>query len=182
MNILPLADCTPQPWKNGGGISYPMLVWPSEADWRVRISVAHIDQDGPFSSYQDVHRWFAVLEGEGVALHLSAGVLRLTPQSPPLHFDGAEAPGCTLLGGATRDFNFMLRRAESGGLIRVGRTPWLSPRAHRAVFTLGAATLHTPGADWVLPEMTLAWTDGAADAPWRLTHTGRAWWLDWKNT
>jgi environmental stress-induced protein Ves len=38
--------------------------------WRVRISRADIDRDGPFSAYPGVERWFAVLPATGrAALH-----------------------------------------------------------------------------------------------------------------
>jgi environmental stress-induced protein Ves len=34
----------------------------------LRISVAEITRDGPFSAFAGVQRWFAVLEGAGVML------------------------------------------------------------------------------------------------------------------
>jgi environmental stress-induced protein Ves len=39
------------PWKNGGGVTRELLAWPGGGDWQVRISVAEIEADGPFSSF-----------------------------------------------------------------------------------------------------------------------------------
>jgi environmental stress-induced protein Ves len=57
-----------------------------------------------------------VLEGEGVSLHFSgeqAADVTLKPSDAPLHFDGALAPGCTLLDGPTQDLNLMTRSGRS---------------------------------------------------------------------
>ena len=63
-----LASVPPQPWKNGGGTTRELLAWPTGADWRVRLSVAEVVADGPFSRFEGVQRWFAVLGGAGVRL------------------------------------------------------------------------------------------------------------------
>ena len=68
----PWPTTPPQPWRNGGGVTRELLAWPDGGDWRVRVSVADIDADGPFSAFPGVERWFAVLEGAGVALRSPA--------------------------------------------------------------------------------------------------------------
>jgi hypothetical protein len=45
--------------------------------WIVRVSVADITTDGPFSAYPGVERWFAVLDGGGVELNDANGAVRL---------------------------------------------------------------------------------------------------------
>ena len=50
-------------WRNGGGRTRELLAWPDAADWKVRVSVADVESDGPFSAFPGVQRWFAVLEG-----------------------------------------------------------------------------------------------------------------------
>lgn len=95
------------PWRNGGGVTRELLAWPSAADWRVRLSVADIEGDGPFSRFEGIERWFAVLEGTGVALRVGGQFHELTPASAPLRFDGAVPVDCALLRGTTRDFNLM---------------------------------------------------------------------------
>lgn len=184
LTVTALADCPAQPWQNGGGLTRPLLAWPQAENWCVRISVADITQSGPFSPYPGVQRWFCVLEGEGVALHFGPRTVPLGPQDAPLAFDGADAPGCTLLGGPTRDLNLMLRGARSHGLQPVAPGDWVSPLRHRAVFTTETATLHTPHGAQPLPALSLAWATDAAGQPWRLASATasvpRAWWLDWE--
>jgi environmental stress-induced protein Ves len=94
-----MAFCQPpQPWKNGGGTTRELLAWPAAADWRVRLSVAEVAADGPFSRFEGVQRWFAVLRGAGVRLVVDGVAHTLTAASEPLAFDGAADTQCTLLG------------------------------------------------------------------------------------
>ncbi len=115
--LVSLADAPPQPWKNGGGSTRELLAWPSAADWRVRLSVAEVAADGPFSRFEGVQRWFAVLTGAGVQLAVNGATHTVTVASPPLAFDGAADTHCILIDGPTQDFNLMLR----GGTARVQR-------------------------------------------------------------
>ena len=117
-HIVRLADCPAQAWKNGGGLTRELLVWPSAADWHIRLSVADIHANGPFSNFADVHRWFAVLEGDGVTLTVDGATTVLHCTSQPFAFSGAARTDCRLLGGPTRDFNLMLRNS-AGRLQRV---------------------------------------------------------------
>lgn len=112
LQTVALAGVAPQPWKNGGGVTRELLAWPSAADWRVRLSVADITVDGPFSRFEGVWRWFAVLQGEGVRLVVDGCPVDLRGSDPPFGFAGAVDTDCRLLGGPTRDFNLMLRGAR----------------------------------------------------------------------
>ena len=116
-HTLALADVAPSAWKNGGGTTRELLAWPSPADWVFRLSVAEVQADGPFSSFAGVQRWFAVLSGAGVRLRLGAaapyGVQVLTSASAPFCFDGALPVDCTLIDGATQDFNLMVRADQA---------------------------------------------------------------------
>ena len=86
--LIALADTPPQPWRNGGGVTRELLAWPDGGDWRVRISVAEIEADGPFSAFPGVERWFAVLEGGGVALTIAGTEHRCRAGDAPLSFAG----------------------------------------------------------------------------------------------
>ncbi len=72
--MTPVVICAgavaPQAWRNGGGQTRELLAWPAQGPWRLRISRADIDADGPFSAFPGVTRWFTVLQGAGVALTL----------------------------------------------------------------------------------------------------------------
>jgi uncharacterized protein len=116
MKTVRLADCPEQPWRNGGGRMRELLAWPSASDWQVRVSVAEIAADGPFSPYPGIDRWFAVLGGAGVVLALPQGEITLRPGSAAVAFAGEAAPACRLIDGPTHDLNLMLRRGA--------RTTW----------------------------------------------------------
>ncbi len=178
-----LADVAATAWKNGGGLTRELLHWPPQSDaaWQLRISVAEVARSGPFSAYPGVARWFCVLQGAGVVLRFHEGRHTLTPDSPPLHFDGALAPGCELVGGPTLDLNLMAQqdagRAEMGRA--VAGVPWVSRAPLRALFTLRGAMLKVQGrAATRLPAGTLAYTEHADGAAWELgAGTGSGWWL-----
>ncbi|WP_164885154.1 HutD/Ves family protein [Rubrivivax rivuli] len=184
--LVTLAEVPAVPWKNGGGLTRELLLWPpgsTAQDWQLRISVAEIARSGPFSAYPGIARWFCVLQGAGVALGFPDGPRVLTPDSPPLHFDGALAPGCTLLAGTTLDLNLMARqdagRAEMGRA--VAGVPWVSRAPLRACFTIGGARLACGAASpQALPSGSLWWRDSddtEAEA-WQLTGAGDSgWWL-----
>ena len=187
VHVVTLADCAAQPWRNGGGISHDLLAWPpGQTPWQLRVSVATIARDGPFSNFDGVQRWFTVLSGAGVRLQWPGGEVRLLPGDPPLGFDGADAPGCSLLAGATRDLNLMaLQRAGRARMMRAEAGQTLTGQHRwRGLYTAAPAVLQTPGRQHPLAGHSLAWTDAAnaanaADAgPWTLTDpTGPAWWL-----
>ena len=107
--VVHLKDASPSPWKNGDGTTRELVAWPQADDWLWRISVAEVTRSGPFSRFEGIERWFAVLEGDGVALSTHGERHRLTADSAPLRFDGGLATDCELLGGPTRDFNLMTR-------------------------------------------------------------------------
>ncbi len=112
-----LADVPATPWRNGGGLTRELAAWPAQGAWRWRMSVAEVSASGPFSRFDGITRWFAVLKGAGVALTVrtpsdsdDAGncLHRLTAAESPLCFDGGAATHCDLLGGPTQDFNLMV--------------------------------------------------------------------------
>jgi environmental stress-induced protein Ves len=113
--VIHLNDVQSTPWRNGGGVTHELLAWPSTQDWLWRMSVASIERSGPFSRFDGVQRWFAVLSGAGVALRQGARRDELTLHSAPFCFDGETVLHCELLDGATQDFNLMLRRDKVQG-------------------------------------------------------------------
>ena len=185
-----LSQAPVQPWRNGGGVTQELLVWPAgegvAADWQLRISVARIDRSGPFSAYPGVERWFAVVQGDGVVLRLPNRRVMLGAGSEPVRFEGAAAPRCELLDGATQDLNLMVRSDAGRGAIVLARPgeEWLSSARLRALYTAEAATLQIDGTDAaVLQAGTLAWADDAGQQRWRLkagAAAARAWWLQFK--
>lgn len=176
LQLIRCDEVAPQPWKNGGGLTRELLAWPAQAadtalaPWTLRISVADITADGPFSAYPGIDRHFAVLQGGGVRLALHDGERELRVGDAPLAFGGEAAPGCTLLAGATRDLNLMVRRDKGRAAMRRAHAGEVfAPRASlRALFALDALRLRAGDDALELPGFTLAWSDDAAPPPWRI--------------
>jgi environmental stress-induced protein Ves len=112
-HMVSLADVTPSPWRNGGGVTRELACWPQGGDWIWRMSVAEVARSGPFSRFEGVQRWFAVIAGAGVRLAVDAEIHALTSISAPFCFDGAKAVDCQLVDGPTQDFNLMVRADQA---------------------------------------------------------------------
>jgi hypothetical protein len=171
-----------QPWRNGGGSTRELLVWPTAQDWLFRISLAQVAQDGPFSSFPGIERWIALVEGAGMTLHFASGTERLSIGREPLRFDGALAPACSLERGATVDLNLMVDRSRGSGLLAcAGDGEWTDRSEWRGVFAASPCTLWIEdGPPVELGAMVLLARAGAAHECWRLTARGapvRGWWI-----
>jgi len=180
LNIVHADDVPPQAWRNGGGTTRELLCWPSTLDWALRVSVADITRDGPFSSFPGIERWFAVIEGAGVALTFGDDERRVATDDAPLQFDGAAAPGCRLLDGSTRDLNLMLRGGQGVMRIAENGVAWEAPFTLRALFTSGPGRWFGGTDERRLAAHTLLWSDSASPAAWSFEPDApsmRAWWL-----
>ncbi|HKT42140.1 MAG TPA: HutD family protein [Rhodanobacteraceae bacterium] len=103
-----------EPWANGAGVTTVILREPDNADWLVRVSVALVEQEGPFSELPGTRRTLIPLDAP-MTLQFPDGMLH-AKRFGMLQFDGSPAPLGILPEGATRDFNLMLRgeaRAEA---------------------------------------------------------------------
>lgn len=182
LQVVALSQVPAQPWRNGGGVTRELLAWPQAAEWQVRVSVAEIEADGPFSAFPGVQRWFAVLQGAGVVLEQPGISRRLTPDSLPFEFDGAEAPGCRLIDGPTRDLNLMARHGAGRARMQRARPGETLPGSARwrGLFCQAPAVLvRGSGPHLAVPGMALAWS-AARGQDWllhSLEEPGAAWWL-----
>lgn len=160
-----LDDVPATPWRNGGGVTRELVAWPHPQAWRWRVSVAEVASNGPFSRFEGVQRWLAILDGAGVRLSFETGAVELTGHSAPLNFDGADPVDCELLGGSVRDLNLMLRSDGAAGrslsrMQRIAGTTRVDIDVAKtvALFNLGAAAvLRTETGPVVVPADTLAW-------------------------
>jgi acyl-CoA thioester hydrolase len=107
-----LADMTPVPWRNGGGVTREL--W-SEGEgpggFGIRLSVAEVEEDGPFSVFPGVDRVIAQLSGAGFALSREGVSVEVSGHGP-WAFAGEDVWQCRLLDGPVRDFNVMVDRAK----------------------------------------------------------------------
>ena len=178
-NVVRLADIPATPWRNGGGVTRELAMWPDAGDWAWRMSVADVDQSGPFSKFEGIERWFAVLEGAGVQLDVAGVPHRVTSDDAPLFFDGAAQTGCELIDGKTRDFNLMVRRgSEPSRMVRVKErfSETLHAMKTIAVYAYGSsATVLFDEEVLQLAPASLAWRTVTGSAAVRIAAQNALW-------
>lgn len=116
MQILRAENYRRMPWKNGGGETAEIAVFPPDApldafDWR--ISKATVACDGDFSLFQGVDRTLTILSGAGMILTVDGQPeVTLTRKSDPLAFRADVATSAVLVDGTVIDLNVMTRRGR----------------------------------------------------------------------
>jgi environmental stress-induced protein Ves len=105
-----------EPWANGAGVTTVILREPDGADWRIRVSVAKVEQEGPFSELPGTRRMLVPLDAP-MLLRFPDGNERGAARFDVLQFEGSPAPAGLLPEGATRDFNLMLRGEARGEVV-----------------------------------------------------------------
>lgn len=140
MQIIDAERVAPTRWKNGGGTTRVLLSLPDPDRWHLRITLADVEQDGPFSAYPGVQRWIAIVEGQGVHLEFENHQQTLSPGGEPLAFDGAKPPYGHLLQGPTRDLNLMSSAGQCGMRRALPGIPWRARQRSCCLFTLQGGT------------------------------------------
>jgi environmental stress-induced protein Ves len=172
-----VADLPASPWKNGGGLTRPIVARPPTSgtepfDWRV--SVAEIEADGSFSIFGGVDRVIVLLQGDGVQLRSADGRVdhRLDEPLAPFAFSGDMALTASMLGAASSDFNVMTRRAAmraevrvvrshdslfeaAGGVVLAVRGTWIASTVGHSAYTERQTLAPGMGLWW--DDQTLAW-------------------------
>ncbi|MGX5735657.1 HutD/Ves family protein [Bosea thiooxidans] len=166
MRIIRAADCKVMPWKNGGGTTTEIAVAPESAslsdfDWR--ISMAHVGQDGPFSSFPGIDRTLSVLTGNGIRLAFGDGeTVALDRVTKPFFFAADRVVDGLLVDGPIDDLNVMSRRG--GWTHSVERLS--SGGAREIAAERGVLVLVVRQGDWQVNDMALPAGDSAVlEAP-----------------
>lgn len=114
MRLIRSSDTRTMPWKNGGGTTTEIAVFPEGAsldEFGWRVSSARVDIGGPFSSFPGIDRTLAVLTGDGLDLNIAGrGHVMLTVASEPYAFAADIAVSAELASGPVTDLNVMTRR------------------------------------------------------------------------
>lgn len=148
MRIVRAADRKVMPWKNGGGTTTEIAIWPEGAslgDFEWRISTAVVATDGPFSRFPGIDRTLAVLDGGGIRLIFDDGeIVALDQTAQPHAFAGDKPVTGLLAAGPITDLNVMSRRGLwSHTMVRLDDT---SP--HRLPAQTGLLVLVAPRGAW----------------------------------
>ncbi len=165
--IIQANSVVSQAWRNGGGETRELMVWPlGESAWQMRISLADIESNGPFSAFQDVTRWFAVVEGAGVRLRFANEEMVMTSTSAPLCFEGGAPPDCELISGSTRDLNLMIRGGSGKMQIALDRLAWRTTAAQCGLFSAVAGFVHAGAKSFgPIAAHSLVWFDETPPVP-----------------
>jgi environmental stress-induced protein Ves len=139
MQVISQSDYKVMPWKNGGGTTTEICASPpgvGNFDWRV--SIATVATNGPFSLFKGFERHIMMLEGNGMRLDMPG--LKSFDLQPfePFSFSGDIQVHGSLVDGAVRDFNLMVRREFGTGKLQ-GHT-CLEP--YRLVASRGQLLVH----------------------------------------
>ena len=113
------------PWKNGGGLTRELAVFPPGSGYDSfiwRASIAELHAPGAFSRFAGIDRQIALLDGNGFTMTLDDNHIHaLTTPFAPFAFAGEAQVHAELHGGASRDFNLMVRRTHASGELAVWR-------------------------------------------------------------
>lgn len=141
MQLIRFASLQATPWKNGGGITRQLLIQPPAANldnFTLRVSIADVDSDGPFSDFSGIDRSLGLLAGNGLALfEAGASIATLQAGGPLFEFDGGRAISSQRSAGKVQDFNVMTRRGAAS-------------HQTRRVALQGTQTLQTDGPSLLL--------------------------------
>lgn len=140
-------QCQATPWKNGLGSTFQRYIFPLGANldnFDVRISMAKVQTSGPFSIFNGVDRYLAVLEGNGLRLTFTENstsntanhpAVELTQTTAPYAFKGEWSIDSELMDSQVLDFNVMVRRGVyratvTQHLLTTGNLPDIQTECH----------------------------------------------------
>ena len=116
MKLLGAHDHRRMAWRNGGGETLEVAIFPADAGidafgWRV--SMAIVAQDGAFSIFAGADRTLVLLVGDGITLEVAGrDAVTLSVDSPPFAFPADVATIARLRGGTITDRNVMTARGR----------------------------------------------------------------------
>ncbi|MEY8800320.1 HutD family protein [Leisingera sp. XS_AS12] len=115
MRLLRASDYPVNQWKNGGGETREIAVFPAGADMESfdwRISMATVARDGPFSVFDGIDRSLFILDGDGIELLFADGPVETLGPRGFLAFPADARVTSRLLGDQVVDLNIMSRRGR----------------------------------------------------------------------
>ena len=122
-----LSDVKATPWKNGGGITREIATGGvgTGQDWGWRVSIADVERDGPFSIFPNTDRVIAVIDGAGMDLRDSEGIVTALEPFHTVGISGDDPLFGRLRRGPVRDLNVMTLRDRFAATLDI----WHGPRA-----------------------------------------------------
>lgn len=166
MQIIRAKNCPETQWKNGGGSTTELVVYPPGSSFDSfgwRVSLARITTAGPFSNFRDIDRTLAVVAGNGLIMRIDDHpTFDLTSSSAPFSFNGEDSVAANPVAGDTFDLNVMTRRALFRHQLKAVSAPQTytfgeDPREVAVVLSyFGGTSLTAIGFSQQLPEAAAA--------------------------
>lgn len=119
MKFLSPSDYKIMPWKNGGGTTTEIAIYPENTNisggaFTWRVSIADVASNGPFSRFPGYDRHIMLIAGNGMVLNAgSEGRIVLDQRFKPASFPGDWLVEGTLKAGPVRDFNVISARESA---------------------------------------------------------------------
>jgi len=104
-----------KPWNNGGGMTQDVWLWPETASqdgFDIRLSLASIETDGPFSLFPGIDRTITLVGGAPFVLYFGDTGEHRMDLLQPFSFDSVQTPSSRLNEGAASAFNVMTRQGK----------------------------------------------------------------------
>ena len=169
--LIPHALLQAAAWKNGGGSTTEIAVFPPGAgfadfDWR--ISLAAITQSGSFSLFPGIDRSLALVQGASLCLQVDGAPVTLDAGAPALRFAG-EASVHASVSAASTDFNVMTRRGRcSHTLERLAAPARLTRRGATTLLFLASGAPVTVGRQFLLSRYDALLLDAGDASAWHI--------------
>jgi hypothetical protein len=138
------------PWRNGLGVTLEIAREPAaDSEFLWRLSLATVEDSGPFSSYPGYRRSVSLIAGNGFRLDIGGQEPAILDSvGATALFSGGAYTGCTLFNGRSTDLSLMVR--DPGTINSVTRIQGAAARVVplrsgtlNAVFSLSEGTVLT---------------------------------------
>ena len=165
MRHLTPSDYRRMPWANGRGTTVELLREEGPQGLLLRLSMASVVEDGPFSLFPAIERNLTVISGPGFRLEGAGFSLPCTPLVPVAFPGDMQVQAVGTGGVASEDFNVMTARAlprpevsvegsdtalAAGGRLYIfalgeGNVAGRAMRRHELIVTEGPVRIDGPG-------------------------------------
>jgi uncharacterized protein len=141
------ADYRVMPWANGRGQTAEMFREEGPDGLLLRLSIAVVAENGPFSMLPGIERNLTVISGPGFFLRGDGVTLHAAPLAP-VAFSGDLLVRATDVAGVSEDFNVMTARNMPKPRVWLPQPGWISSGARLFLLALGPARVdgHSLGA------------------------------------
>lgn len=153
------ADYREMPWANGRGTTVELLREDGPEGLALRLSMATVSEDGPFSALPGIDRVLVLIDGPGFHLRVD-GAERPVGLLEPVRFSGDSQVAATGVTGPSRDFNVMTQRGGATPRVSVLRPGGRHTGARLFAFALAAAEIALPEGPQTLGRHDLVETTG----------------------